>query len=201
MLQGVQPLEDDEAVVAAGGVVPFLVGHRPKICLARAFIVGYLREMDENAGSRARPLSGISLQQKLPLVMGLLILLLVLIGVLGSYLQVRQSAMDATEARVTTVDKWLRDVLGAQAANRVALLEAVGDTASALRSAVTGGARDSAAVEQSLERIRPRSDSALPVELWSAQGVRVASIGPTDLIADRAPPLETTFAEVTPRFG
>jgi signal transduction histidine kinase len=157
--------------------------------------------MDENAGGRARPLSGISLQQKLPLVMGLLILLVVVIGVLGSYLQVRRAAMDATEARVTTVDQWLRDVLGAQASNRVTQLDAFGDTTSVLRGAVTGVASDSAAVAELLDWIRPRPDSLLPVELWSAQGVRVASIGPLDLLSGRAPPIETTFAEVTPRFG
>src|SRR5687768_7186388 len=102
--------------------------------------------MDEKPGTRASPLTGMSLQRKLPLLMGGLITCLIIAGVVGSYLEVRRAALATTEARVSTVSNWLSESAGLAIVTRLTALRGVVDTTSAIRAALAGGVRDSAAL-------------------------------------------------------
>jgi signal transduction histidine kinase len=155
--------------------------------------------MNGEARTPARPLSGLTLERKLPLLMGTLIFLLVVVIVIGSYVEVRHFAMSAASDRLQDVESQLQSMLGDQFADQTARLARYADSATVLKQALTGSA-DSALVSAALNRIRQRSDSGLPIELWNPRGQLVARTGkahPTNPVS----PSENAFGDTTARVG
>ena len=142
-------------------------------------------------------LAGLSLERKLPLLMGALIILLVIITIVGSYLEVRHFAMSAASERMNDVDERLQSMIGTQVSDRAKLLHEFSDTATALRTALRGNATDSAAIATALDRVRQRSDSGLPIQLWNTRGELVASTGTPITNTPPEQPAETVFNDTT----
>jgi signal transduction histidine kinase len=142
---------------------------------------------------RVRHLAGLSLERKLPLVMGALISTLVILAIVGSYLEVRHFAIDAASDRMSNVDEQLQELLGTQVGDRSRVLHAVTDSSAILKAALRGEVHDSAALAAVLDRVRQRSDSGLPIQLWNVRGELIASTGRIDPAKPPATPRETVF--------
>ncbi|MEO5510541.1 MAG: HAMP domain-containing sensor histidine kinase [Longimicrobiales bacterium] len=153
--------------------------------------------MDEEANRHARPLAGLSLERKLPLLMAGLIGFLVLIGTLGSYFEVRRSAISAARERQEVVEKQLGTMLGANFETRVQQLGRFADTTPFIREALTGSAVDTVQLHKALNALRQRSDSGLPIELWNTRGELLTRTGPAAGLTEKppTPPSESAFGD------
>ena len=134
----------------------------------------------------------ISLERKLPLLV-IAVLVATLATAVGlAYREVRHSSESAATARIQTASRQLAAILSASIAARASLLREVAQTR-AIRNAVvspaanTGlqpgrghaalGSETGAATSAALHRLVLPGDSALAIELWSADGRLVDSVG------------------------
>ncbi len=136
------------------------------------------------------PIQRLSLRHKLPLfLVGLTAATLVLAGVVAGR-EVRAASRAAGEERLQRVARELADLSRAGVAARDSLNGRVG-AAPVIREALATGHADSAKVNPVLRTLLRPGDAGLPVELWSADHERLASIGaPTSHDPEPEPKLE-----------
>ncbi len=154
--------------------------------------------MDEEAPRTARPLSGLSLERKLPLLMGGMIVLLVLFATIGSYLEVRSAAVTGARERLEVVERQLQQMLGSGFETRKQQLGMFADTTPYIREVLRGATVDTAELHEALNRLRTRSDSGLPIELWNPRGELIARTGRGVQTSSRnqpTPPAEAAFSD------
>lgn len=127
--------------------------------------------------------------------MGVLIGVFVLVGIIGSYFEVRRSSVESASARVRDVETQLQTMLAGNFSNRAAQLGSFADTATVLRDVLRGAPTDSGAVARALNAIRQRTDSTLPIDLWDTRGRRIAQTGVAIPALGDTPPSETAFGD------
>jgi signal transduction histidine kinase len=123
----------------------------------------------------------------------------VLVGVLTlslflTYSTLTRSAEGAARDRLTRASRQVAGTVQAAVQDRLARLRAVARD-SAVSRALHGSVVDTARVARALEQIRAGADSlaGLPVELWDANGRRIAFVG-SDVAGGRPPLDEAPFA-------
>ncbi len=123
---------------------------------------------------------GLSLEQKLPLLITALLLALVIIGSSLAYREVRQSAQLAAADRLDRMSGQFSDLIHSSMLQRVVAAREVA-ASSTVRSLVLRagrvGARSRAAVRAELERLRRAPDSTFAIELWGHDRALVAQTG------------------------
>lgn len=127
----------------------------------------------------------ISLERRLPLLVIAVLVATLAIAVALAYSEVRHSAELAATARIQTASRQLASLSAASVAQRARLLREVAENLSVRRAAAsppmhfdtTADAPARAAVGAALHRLVIPGDSALAIELWSADGQLVQSIG------------------------
>ena len=107
---------------------------------------------------------GLSLRQKLALLLSGISSAVVAAAVVLSYGEVRQAALSAAMARLDRVGHQLSDLAASSVEARGRLVAEVGQDAS-VSAALRGFPGDSAALGSTLERLRTVADSGLPIEL------------------------------------
>jgi signal transduction histidine kinase len=155
--------------------------------------------------------SFLSLEKKLPLLIGGLVTFAVVIGLLLVRYQLRQSALETAGERLEIVSAQLGDLTRESVASRRALLSSVA-SAPALGGYATGGFTDRDSVHSVLDRLRTAADSALPIQLlgrddavltWTGTPVPVEQV-PEEL--RRAAPVPAAvdsimYSRLTPEDG
>ena len=169
------------------------------------------------AGPRLRQLS---LEQKLPLLMTAVLVVVLTVSLALTERTLTRSARDAVAVRLARATQQLATSVARGADQRAALQHAVASDSAIrrlLRSATdsnrsnTSGQPSSAAVDAAilaaartaLDRLTAATDSGLPIELWSAAGRRLLRLGKDSLSVTEAAPPEVassrTADNVTPR--
>lgn len=118
---------------------------------------------------------GLSLEQKLPLLISGLLLLVLGICLAVVYQEIHHSSEIVMAERVRRIGRQLSNPQGGGA--RARAIRALAGSPSIVR-AVSGATVDTAAVRLSLSRLGVSSDSSFPVELWTADGRLVAGVDP-----------------------
>jgi signal transduction histidine kinase len=127
--------------------------------------------------------------------MGILISALVVLAIVGSYIEVRGFAIGAAGDRMKSVDDRLQGMIGTGITDRSRTLRNIADSATAVKTALRGGIADSAAITATLERVRQRTDSGLPITVWNTRGQLIAHTGTMDAGVTPQPPRETVFED------
>ena len=137
-----------------------------------------------------RPLQRLSLRHKLPLCLtGLTATVLVVAGLLA-WGDVRAATRAAGEARLQGTAGEIANLARTGLTTRANLEREVGQHP-AIQAALDG-AVDEAAVQTALRRLAAPADSGLALELWSADGRRLAGLGSVPHGIDPEPPLGAT---------
>lgn len=131
--------------------------------------------------------SGLPLRYKLPLLISVLLLALLAACVLLAYHEVRDSAVRAANERLQRVASDLAQLTRAGTGARQTLANRLA-AEPALVSALLNRRIDDSAALGVMRRLRTAQDSSLPIELWNAQGERIARDGPQQLWATVEPP-------------
>ncbi len=169
------------------------------------------------AGPRVRQLS---LEQKLPLLMTAVLVVVLTVSLALTERTLTRSARDAVAVRLARATQQLATSVARGAEQRAVLQHAVASDSAIrrlLRSATdsnrsnTSGQPSSPAVDAAilaaartaLDRLTAATDSGLPIELWSAAGRRLLRLGKDSLSVTEAAPPEVassrTADNVTPR--
>ncbi len=118
----------------------------------------------------------LSLEVKLPLLMSAVLVTVLGISLLLTYTTLRSTALAAARERLTRASKQVASFGQNQFAQaRARYVPVVTD--SAVRRALRNAEVSPTAVTAALARAQMRSDSGMPVELWTADGRRVAFVG------------------------
>src|SRR5918992_308487 len=137
------------------------------------------------------PLLGrtLSLERKLPLLMTAVLVGVLALSLFLTYSTLTRSAEGAARDRLTRASRQVAGTVQAAVQDRLARLRAVARD-SAVRRALHVSVVDTARVARALEQMRAGADSVagLPVELWDANGRRLAFVG-SDVAGGR-PPLD-----------
>lgn len=132
------------------------------------------------------PIHDLSLERKLPLLVAAILVATLATAVVLAYREVRQTALVAARSRIETVARQLvsttrestnqRDKLLRDVAESPAVLEIAGKAARGAPPSTTPAERRDASAE--LRKLAPLpADSTLAIELWSANGTLLHSIG------------------------
>ena len=119
------------------------------------------------------------LELKLPLLMSLVLVAVLGVALIVTHTTLRSTAIEAARERVTRATRQLAAVSSAGVATSQLRYAGVAND-SAIRRALRAGAVPATArrpVEDALTRGALPTDSGMPVELWSADGRRLAFIG------------------------
>src|SRR5688572_7665561 len=119
---------------------------------------------------------GLSLRQKLPLLISGLSVVALLAGGLLAYYEVRGSVRDAAESRLQSLTREFVALTQTTLTTRVGLEDRV-VASPAVRAAVTGRVPDSAGLSGLLESLRTNSDGNLPVAVLDADGQPTFTLG------------------------
>ncbi|CAN5533157.1 hypothetical protein BH09GEM1_BH09GEM1_00920 [soil metagenome] len=136
-----------------------------------------------NPSPRVRwPWARWSLARQLPLITAVVVVLVMALSLTLTYQALLKARADALRSRVQGLMGVLIKAGELSVKTRVALLHQIGGDSVLARVAMTPGnvplsAKDDSAVARVLARIAVPTDSGLPVELWSADGRRLAHIG------------------------
>src|SRR5438552_10415845 len=126
---------------------------------------------------RSDPLRGLSIEWKLPLLIGGLLVLAIGAFSAAAYTEVRRSTLVAAAERLERVTRQLADILQAGAPQRTAEVREVA-TEPTLRAYLGHAtARGRTAALDALRRLASQDTLNAAVELWNAAGERVLSIG------------------------
>jgi signal transduction histidine kinase len=118
-----------------------------------------------------------SLELKLPLLMSAVLAIVLTIMVAVTYTTLRRNVISSVEERVARATRQLATVSATAVFGNQARYLRVGND-SAVRRALRNPSRaDTAAVRMALARAALATDSGMPVELWTADGHRVAFSG------------------------
>ena len=117
-----------------------------------------------------------SLERKLPLLVTALLVVILASAVGLAYREVQRVAIVAAVDRLGTASGQLASVAGTSLTQRAQTLRSAARIA-AVRTAVNGGTLDTTAVHAALRRLVLPTDSLLAIQLWSASGTLVDSIG------------------------
>lgn len=143
------------------------------------------------------PLNGLSLRQKLPLLASTLTVGALLVAGALAYHEVRQTAVSAAEARLTSLTEQLTTTFDEELRNDVELQEWVASSRE-VRDALTTLRVDTADLTLVLDSLRDGASGSLPVSVLGSDGSSVFTIGtmPRGPDPDPFPPLRET-----PAFG
>lgn len=117
-----------------------------------------------------------SLERKLPLLVTALLVVILASAVGLAYREVRRVAIIAAVDKLSSASAQLADVASKSMTQRAEMLRSTA-RAGAVRAAVSGGTLDTIAVHAALRRLVLPTDSLLAIQLWSASGALVDSIG------------------------
>jgi signal transduction histidine kinase len=138
-------------------------------------------------------LRGLPLRKKLPLLVATLTAGALVLAIALAYVEVRQTAQVAMEARLRSLAVEIKDLLVTVLGTRGAVEERVAASRTVL--AALQGRADSAALQQELGSLRTPADGNLPVALVGADDRVVFSMGEVaGLDPDPEPPLDTARA-------
>ena len=126
--------------------------------------------------ARSRP----SLERRLPLLITLLLAATLAVSLGLVYVAVRGSVEEMASEKLQNAAEGLGDLVSSgisQAGRTLAARASAGPIRELLATASAGGAVDSAVVRRALGPFVLQNDPALPVELWTGDGRRVAFLG------------------------
>lgn len=118
----------------------------------------------------------VSLEHKLPLLVTALLVVILAAAVGLAYGEVRRVAELAAAERLSTASGQLAALAATSTGQRARLLRTVAQ-APAIRAVASGAPLDTAAVRAALRRLVVPTDSALAIQLWSATGALIDSVG------------------------
>ncbi len=125
---------------------------------------------------------GLSLEQKVPLLMSALLLVVLGLSLAVAYREIRRSSELAMSERVKRLARQLATSSGGNRARATAVA-----SSPLIVEAVSGQAVDTAAVGRMLDRLGVQTDSGFPVELWTADGRLVAAVGTQEYTPPEGP--------------
>ena len=117
-----------------------------------------------------------SLERKLPLLVTALLVVILGAAVALAYREVRRVAAVAAADRLGTASTQLAALAATSTGQRAQLLRTTAQNP-AIRAAVAGAALDTTRVHAALRRLVLPTDSTLAIQLWTARGTLVDSIG------------------------
>lgn len=117
-----------------------------------------------------------SLERKLPLLVTALLVAVLAAAVALAYREVRRVAEIAAVDRLSTASGQLAALAATSTTQRATLLRAASRSL-ALHRALATGTPDTLAVHRVLRRLIVRTDSGLAIQLWTASGTLVDSVG------------------------
>jgi signal transduction histidine kinase len=129
----------------------------------------------------------LSLRRKLPLLVSGLTAGSFILGGTLAYLEVRRAALEASAQRLSSLSRELGSLTSQGQTARLALEDVVASSP-VVASALRGGVADPGALAQVLERLRPATDSTLPVMLIAPDDRTVFAIGDTASEGDAVGP-------------
>lgn len=121
-------------------------------------------------------LKHMSLERKLPLLVTALLVVVLAAAVALAYREVRRVAEIAAVDRLTTASGQLAASAASSTTQRAEMMRTTTQSP-AIRAAANGAPLDTAAVHAALRRLIAPTDSTLAIQLWSASGALVDSVG------------------------
>lgn len=141
---------------------------------------------------------GLSLRQKLPLLISTLTAGSLIVAGTLAYLEVRQTATRSAEVRLTSISEDIRELTTGAVESRQEVERAVA-ASRPMQQALSGRGVDSADLEIALEDLRPSGEESLPLFVLDAEGVPIFSMGaltkPDEFVLEAHPVYGPLFEE------
>jgi signal transduction histidine kinase len=137
----------------------------------------------------------------LPLVVSTLLAALIVMSIAFSWFEVRRSGLSAATTRLSTSSSRLAQLFGAGPRQRLGTFTEVGAQPSVQALLASGSEADSAGVAAALAPLVIEADPDLPVQLWSAAGQLLVSVGPADYYGGVPPPIGVDSLGAGVAFG
>ena len=124
-----------------------------------------------------KPLRNLSLELKLPLLMSVVLATVLSIALLATYSTLRNTAMQSARERLVRATRQIATVGASGIGTLTTRYKAVGEENAVRLALAQWTPARAAAARRSLATLSQRSDSGMPVEVWSSTGRKIAFVG------------------------